>query len=48
MPPGYSDGVYQPGGSSRPSPRAISQAFMKGTQGLGSLRNRTALFVFFG
>ena len=33
---------------SRPSPRDLSQAFMKGADGLGSLRNRTALQTFFG
>ena len=33
---------------SRPSPRDLSQAFMKGVDGLGSLRNRTALQTFFG
>ena len=35
-------------GSDRPNPRKLSQAFMKGVDGLGSLRNRTALLAFFG
>ena len=35
-------------GSDRPSPRKLSQALMKGVDGLGSLRNRTALLAFFG
>ena len=33
---------------SRPSPRDLSQAFMKGADGLGSLKNRTAMQTFFG
>ena len=47
-PPSYSDGVYQMSGTSRPSPRKLSQSFMKGKDGLGSLKNRTALGTFFG
>lgn len=35
-------------GEGRPSPRTLSQAFMKGEDGLGSLKNRTALSAFFG
>ena len=33
---------------SRPSPRDLSQTFMKGADGLGSLMNRTAMQTFFG
>jgi len=44
----YSDGVYRMSGDSRPSPRTISQALMKGSDGLPSRRNRTALHTFFG
>lgn len=47
-PPSYADGVYMMSGGDRPSPRDLSQAFMKGADGLGSLRNRTALQTFFG
>ena len=47
-PPSYSDGVYMMSGDSRPSPRRLSQAFMKGDDGLASLHNRTALHTFFG
>ena len=47
-PPSYSDGVYAMSGENRPSPRQLSQAFMKGFDGLGSLKNRTALQTFFG
>ena len=47
-PPSYSDGVYMMNGDTRPSPRKLSQAFMKGADGLGSLKNRTALQTFFG
>ena len=47
-PPSYADGVYTMSGGNRPSPRQLSQAFMKGLDGLGSLRNRTALQTFFG
>ena len=47
-PQAYGDGVYMMAGSDRPNPRKLSQAFMKGVDGLGSLRNRTALLAFFG
>ena len=47
-PPSYSDGVYRMSGHDRPSPRTLSQAFMKGQEGMASLRNRTALSTFFG
>jgi len=47
-PPSYADGVYMMNGDSRPSARNLSEAFMKGLDGLGSLRNRTALQTFFG
>ena len=47
-PPSYSDGVYMMNGDDRPSPRQLSQTFMKGEDGLGSLNNRTALHTFFG
>lgn len=35
-------------GEDRPSPRILSQALMKGEDGLPSVRNLTVLFVFFG
>ncbi|XP_035222142.1 dual oxidase-like isoform X3 [Stegodyphus dumicola] len=44
----YSDGVYMLAGMDRPSPRKLSQALMRGEDGLPSLRNLTALFTFFG
>ncbi|KAK6618258.1 hypothetical protein RUM44_002709 [Polyplax serrata] len=47
-PPAYADGVYMLAGKDRPSPRKLSQIFMKGEDGLGSARNRTAIFAFFG
>ena len=47
-PASYSDGVYRMSGHSRPSPRSISQELMKGSDGLASRRNRTALHTFFG
>ena len=47
-PPSYSDGVYLMNGNDRPSPRKLSQVFLKGKDGLGSQRNRTALQTFFG
>ncbi len=47
-PPSYGDGVYTMNGERRPSPRTLSQAFMKGDDGMGSLKNRTALATFFG
>jgi hypothetical protein len=36
------------GGLNRPNPRKLSELFMKGPDGLGSVMNRTALFAFFG
>ena len=47
-PASYGDGVYTINGGDRPSPRTLSQAFMKGKDGLGSLKNRTAFSTFFG
>ena len=47
-PSAYEDGVYMMAGSHRPSPRKLSEAFMKGEDGLPSARNRTALLAFFG
>jgi len=47
-PPSYADGVYMLAGQDRPSPRKLSRIFMKGEDGLGSSRNRTALLAFFG
>lgn len=47
-PPSYADGVYMLAGQNRPSPRKLSEAFMKGQDGQGSSRNRTALLAFFG
>jgi hypothetical protein len=35
-------------GQHRPSPRVLSQLFMKGEEGLPSMYNRTALLAFFG
>lgn len=48
VPASYSDGVYTIGGLNRPSPRKLSEVFMKGSDGLGSVMNRTVLFAFFG
>lgn len=48
VPATYSDGVYMMGGVNRPNPRKLSELFMKGPDGLGSVMNRTALFAFFG
>ena len=47
-PASYADGVYTMNGHGRPSPRTLSQAFMKGADGLKSIKNRTALLTFFG
>lgn len=47
-PPAYSDGVYMMSGQDRPSPRKLSSLFMKGSDGLPSARNRTAMLAFFG
>lgn len=35
-------------GQDRPSPRKLSDLFMQGDDGLPSVKNRTALFAFFG
>lgn len=35
-------------GQNRPSPRKLSDLFMQGDDGLPSMKNRTALFAFFG
>jgi len=48
VPPSYSDGVYMMAGADRPSPRALSQALMKGEDGKSSAHNLTVLFTFFG
>lgn len=47
-PPAYSDGVYMMSGQDRPSPRKLSTLFMKGSEGLPSSKNRTAMLAFFG
>uniref|UniRef100_A0A2P2I0U3 NAD(P)H oxidase (H2O2-forming) n=1 Tax=Hirondellea gigas TaxID=1518452 RepID=A0A2P2I0U3_9CRUS len=47
-PASYADGVYMMAGQDRPSPRVLSEAFMKGYDGLPSTRNRTAMLAFFG
>lgn len=47
-PSAYADGVYMMAGTNRPSPRRLSQLFMRGRDGLGSRHNRTALLAFFG
>ncbi|GIZ03249.1 dual oxidase [Caerostris extrusa] len=47
-PPSYADGVYEMGGARRPGARLLSQALMRGGDGLPSRRNLTALFAFFG
>ena len=44
----YEDGVYMMAETNRPSPRQLSQAFMKGSDGQGSRRNRTTMLAFFG
>lgn len=47
-PTAYADGVYMMAGQNRPSPRTLSQLFMRGQDGMGSVQNRTALLAFFG
>ncbi|XP_077298120.1 dual oxidase [Arctopsyche grandis] len=47
-PTAYADGVYMMAGQNRPSPRKLSQLFMRGQDGMGSVENRTALLAFFG
>ena len=44
----YEDGVYMMAETNRPSPRQLSEAFMKGSDGQGSRRNRTTMLAFFG
>ena len=44
----YEDGVYMMAETNRPSPRQLSEAFMKGSDGQGSVRNRTTMLAFFG
>ena len=39
-PPAYGDGVYTMAGGRRPNARKLSQTFMRGTNGLGSSKNR--------
>ncbi|XP_025157590.1 dual oxidase-like isoform X2 [Harpegnathos saltator] len=48
VPAAYSDSVYAMAGQNRPSPRKLSDLFMQGDEGLPSVKNRTALFAFFG
>ena len=47
-PASYADGVYMMAGGERPSPRKLSEVFMKGEDGLRSVKNRTAMLAFFG
>lgn len=47
-PASYADGVYMLAGQNRPSPRKLSQLFMKGEDGLASELNKTAMLAFFG
>lgn len=47
-PSAYSDGVYAIAGANRPSPRRLSKLFMRGTDGLSSQSNRSAILAFFG
>jgi hypothetical protein len=46
--PAYSDGVYEPSGAHRPNPMEISMAVFSGKIGFPSVKNRSALLVFFG
>ncbi|ELU01203.1 hypothetical protein CAPTEDRAFT_159209 [Capitella teleta] len=46
--PAYSDGVYEPAGAHRPNPFEISDAVFSGKTGHASVKNRSALLVFFG
>ncbi|XP_034946208.1 dual oxidase isoform X2 [Chelonus insularis] len=48
IPAAYADGVYMMAGQDRPSPRKLSDLFMKGDDGIASTKNKTALFAFFG
>ena len=45
-PPSYGDGVYTMAGNKRPNARKLSQTFMRGTNGLGSRKNRQILMFF--
>ncbi|CAD6230974.1 GSCOCT00006904001.3-RA-CDS [Cotesia congregata] len=47
-PSAYADGVYMMAGQDRASPRKLSDLFMKGDDGIASIKNKTALFAFFG
>ncbi|KAI8789215.1 G-protein coupled receptor 126, partial [Biomphalaria glabrata] len=47
-PVNYSDGVYEPSGQDRPNPLDISRISFSGENNLVSVRNRSALLVFFG
>ncbi|XP_046466415.1 dual oxidase isoform X1 [Neodiprion pinetum] len=47
-PAAYSDGVYMMAGQDRPSSRKLSDLFMQGDDGIPSVKNKTALFAFFG
>ncbi|KAK8749678.1 hypothetical protein OTU49_015477 [Cherax quadricarinatus] len=47
-PASYADGVYMMAGQDRPSSRKLSEALMKGRDGLPSTMNRTAMIAFFG
>lgn len=44
----YMIGTYMKGGAKRPSARRLSRLFMRGTDGMASSENRTALLAFFG
>ena len=45
-PPSYGDGVYTMAGNKRPNARKLSQTFMRGTNGLGSRKNRQIMLFF--
>lgn len=47
-PAAYADGVYMMAGQDRPSSRKLSDLFMQGDDGIPSVKNKTALFAFFG
>ncbi|RWS29848.1 dual oxidase-like protein, partial [Leptotrombidium deliense] len=47
-PSSYADSVYKLAGEDRPSPRRLSQAIMRGEDGMPSARNLTTMFAFFG
>ncbi|XP_044015108.1 dual oxidase isoform X1 [Aphidius gifuensis] len=48
VPSQYADGVYMMSGQDRISARKLSELFMQGDDGTASVKNRTALFAFFG